>query len=144
MPIYTLPFGNDTVFITDDSPSHKEINVQWTSPAGLVEITLVALWQPSAFFTPTHQDNFQTGDYYQHTIIAQPTGHGLGPQLLNFILDNQAHLGFTINHFYSTRETGDATGLSEPAREMWINLVELEKATFHAELNRYELLWQAQ
>lgn len=142
MAFYQIPHPNGQLLVFDESASHKEIDICWTSNEGKVEICLKALWQISTSPLVQTTDPFQVGDYFQHTILAEPTQKRLGPCLLNFIAANKSNLAFPINNFYSTQLTGDATGVSVHAKKMWDTMVEQNTAIFHPELQRYQLLWQ--
>ena len=61
---------------------------------------------------------------------------------MDFIAANRRNVECHLHNLYSTQFAGDATGVSVHAKKMWDRMVEQNKAIFHADLERYQLLWQ--
>lgn len=144
MPEFHFPYDGGEVVVYDDSPIHSEVFIHLAVPQGRVESMLKAMWQVSPFFPPKYGPEFEVGDYYQSSINAVPDRQGLGPRLLEFIVNNRASLGFFLNNFYSTNATEDGTPVTIAGKALWEKMVRLEKAKFIPEKGRFQLIWQQQ
>jgi hypothetical protein len=129
------------IFEGDDSDMNwnKEITITLTGQDREGNLILTPLWNLDGAEDEDIKDyknNFGKGDYFQQTFNVRPTRMGIGSILHNFLLEFKNDFG--VENVFSTYHPEDGHHISNDARAFWESRVELERATYIEELNRFK------